>query len=73
MTVTTEYLVAVVRGVAQRDYNTGGWDVIVECWTDEMIADQIKGAQTAMGALRKMSPVISVYRDRYADAINSAF
>ncbi len=66
-------LIAAVRAHAEAHYEDGGWDVVVECWSDKDIADHIKGATTLTGALRKLSGVISVYADRQADARNSAF
>lgn len=71
--MTTEALVAGVRKWATDAYDEGGWDVIVECWTDEMIVDQIAGAKTVIGAVRKMHGPVSVYADRQADAKNSVF
>ena len=61
-------LIAEVRAHALANYDAGGWDVIVEAWDDEQIADAIGGARTLNGALRKLRPVIDVYADRQADA-----
>lgn len=71
--MTTEELVAIIKAYALEHYEDGGWDVIVECWEDADIARQIEGAKTRLGAIRKMWPVVSVFADREADAINSAF
>ena len=66
-------LIQAVKEHAQAHYNDGGWDVVVECWDDQQIADCIKGARTARGAIRKVATIVSVYADRQADARNSAF
>lgn len=79
MTVTSHFevsmneLIQAVKDHAQAHYNDGGWDVVVECWDDEDIAEVIQGARTAKGAIRKVAVIVGVYADRQADAINSAF
>ena len=35
-------LVDGVKAHAQEHYNEGGWDVVIECYTDEMIAAHLK-------------------------------
>lgn len=68
-------LVAAVKAHAKENYNEGGWDVIVECWEDERIADVIaeEGATTAQAAIDAFKSVVGVWADRQADARNSAF
>lgn len=71
--MTTAELVEAVKDHAHEHYEDGGWDVIVECWTDDEIATQIGGAKTVESALRKFSAFVDVMSDRQADARNSAF
>lgn len=52
MTVNTQELVAAVRRHAEANYNKDGWDYLVECWSDEDIAEQIGAARTEAGAIR---------------------
>jgi hypothetical protein len=66
-------LIKAVKDHAEAHYEDGGWDVVVECWDDQQIADCIKGARSAKGAIRKVAQIVGVYADRQADAINSAF
>jgi len=61
-------LVKEVREYAEANYEKGGWDVIVECWSDEDIAEVIVGAKTKLGAIRKISPIVEVFADRQAEA-----
>lgn len=68
-----ERLVAEVKAHALAHYNDGGWDVVVECYDDDMIADVIGKARTPKGAIGKFKPLVDVWADRQADAINSAF
>ena len=49
---TTEELVAAVRKHAEANYNKDGWDYLVECWSDEDIAEQFGKARTEAGAIR---------------------
>lgn len=66
-------LCAHVKAHALAHYNDGGWDVIVECYDDEMLAEQIGRARTAKGALAKFEAAVDIWADREADARNSAF
>lgn len=71
--MNTTDLVQAVKTHAEAHYEEGGWDVVVECMTDEDIANQIGKASTVKGALAKFSGPVAVYQDRQADARNSAF
>lgn len=53
---------------AEKHYNDGGWDVIVECWTTDEIAKQVRGCRTVKAAIQRMSDVVGVWADRQADA-----
>lgn len=66
-------LVDAVKAHALEHYEDGGWDVIVECWEDDQISEQIGQAATIEGAIEKFDTVVSVWADRQADARNSAF
>jgi hypothetical protein len=50
-------------------YHTGGWDVIVECWTVEDLAK----ARSEDGSWDGILGAVDVWADRQADARNSAF
>jgi hypothetical protein len=73
ITPTTQPLIDAVKAHALAHYQDGGWDVIVETYDDGMIAEQIGKARTPAGAIRKFAPLVDVWADRQADAINSAF
>jgi hypothetical protein len=70
--MTKSEVVEAVKAHALANYNAGGWDVIVEAWTDEDIASAIGAARTLKGAIKKLAPVIDVYSERQADAVISA-
>jgi hypothetical protein len=61
-------LIAAVRAHAEANYDAGGWDVVVECYDDEEIAEVIGRARTLKGAIAKFATVIDVYSDRQAAA-----
>lgn len=81
--IIVDGLVKDIRQHALAHYSDGGWDVIVEATDDEEIADMLYDTP------RKRQPVtleqvlalkdctlltvISIWADRQADAINSAF
>lgn len=65
---TTETLVEAVKRHALANYTAGGWDVVVEAWTDGEIAEQIAGTRTAAEAIAKFEPLVSVWADREAAA-----
>jgi len=72
--MTTAELVEGVKAHALEHYNDGGWDVIVECYTDAEIAEHIGSRVTTVkGALAKFADAVSIWADRQADARNSAF
>ncbi len=73
LTTGQAQLVKAVKAHALEHYSDGGWDVIVETYTDDEIAAQIGQARTVRGALAKFADVVSVWADRQADAENSAF
>lgn len=60
-------LIAAVRTHATENYGNG-WDVVVECYDDEQIAEVIGRARTTVGALAKFVPIIEVRTDRQAEA-----
>jgi len=66
------------RGVyahAGGHYNDGGWDVVVECWTLDEIAEVLirDKATTSDAALAAFKPLVDVWAERQADARNSVF
>ena len=66
-------LVAGVKAYALEHYNDGGWDVIVECWSDAEIAARIIGVTNLTEAIGEFRAIVSINADREADARNSAF
>ena len=65
-------LVKAVKDHAQANYDKG-WDVVVVCWTDPEIAEEIKGCRSAKGAIRKMGQFVGVWNDRKRDIEGTAW
>jgi hypothetical protein len=65
---TIAELVERVKAHALAHYTDGGWDVIVECWDDEDIADAIAPATNFRDAIRNMKEFVEIYEERQADA-----
>lgn len=71
----TQTLVDFIKAHAESNYEAGGWDVIVECYSDKDILDTLTeaGATTEEQALAAFSFSVDVWADLQADARNSAF
>jgi len=69
MSIPENWSAEQVMAHAVEHYNDGGWDVIVECWTIEDLAN----ARTEDGSWVGIEGAVDVWADRQADAINSAF
>ena len=59
-----------VKFHAQLWYDTDGWDYVVECWSDVMIAEEIKRCRTSKGAIRKIRAAVKPLDD-YRKEISS--
>lgn len=74
-----EELIARVKAYALAHYNDGGWDVFVECWGDREYNEFIDNAlllkpeTTETEMFDSFANIASIWADREADAINSAF
>ena len=69
----TTLLVEAVKAYALAHYEDGGWDVVVETYTDAEIADRIGAARTVKSALHAFAPLVDAWSDRQADVRNSVF
>ena len=67
MSVNTDNLVAAVRAYAEKHYNEDGWDVLVECISDDEIADEIGEAPSTVQAIRNVLRIRKEYADYRSD------
>lgn len=51
--------VSAVRRHAVENYDTDGWDFVVECWSDEDILDRVESARSEAEAIRLVAEDIS--------------
>jgi hypothetical protein len=57
-------LVNAIKAHAKENYDTGGWDVIVEAWSDHDLAEEVKTCRTVRGAVARVAGIASIYADR---------
>jgi hypothetical protein len=72
----TNEMRALVKGVkahALANYETDGWDVVVECRTDEDIAEEIAGCKTVMEAVKVVGDTAKMYDDHRKEIQATAF
>jgi len=64
-------LIEGVKAHAVENYEQGGWDYIVECYSDDEIVDLIveAGATTLAKAIEAIGGIVEIFADRRADAI----
>lgn len=68
-----EALIAAVKAHAIEHYEIEGWDYVVECYSDEEIAEIIKTARTPAGAIKMMRAQVKPRADYRADIQAEAF
>ena len=56
-----------VKKYALEHYEEDGWDVVVECFSDEEIGEIIQRARTKKGAIEKMSKSIRPLADHRSE------
>jgi hypothetical protein len=59
-------LVNAVKGHAQANYDTNAWDLVVEAYSDNELAEVVRGCRTATGAIAKVAKALEPYRERRA-------
>ena len=67
MSATQQDLVTAVRAHANKNYEKGGWDFLVECYSDDEIVDLIGKASTVDGAIKKCADLLGVLDERRQD------
>jgi carbamoylphosphate synthase large subunit len=65
--MTKDELVKAVKAHAVANYETGGWDYLVECYSDTEVAELIGGARTVKGAIKKVAKVMGIKNDYRED------
>lgn len=60
-------LIAAVRKHAEENYEKDGWDYVVECFSDEELAEDIKDCITAEEAIKAVGYWVKILDDRRQD------
>jgi hypothetical protein len=60
-----------LRQHATVHYTEDGWDILVECWTDEYIHEIIKGCNTYEDAVIVASELLSVMHGFRQEIVNA--
>lgn len=66
-------LVEAVKAHAAKNYERGGWDIVVECYEDSEILNIIGNAATAKDAIKRVAVVVGVHDDYRKDIEAEAF
>ncbi len=74
-TVPMDALVRCVKNHAQQNYNSDGWDYLVECYDDSDIAEMIAECKaiTAKQAITYVGGVLKDKDDYRSDIMGTAF
>lgn len=68
MTISKADLIAAVREHAVANYEKHGFDFLVECWTDDDIAEAITGTKSKTAAITAARKAVKVLADSRQDA-----
>ena len=70
MTTKMKDMVDAVKAHAVAHYEEGGWDYLVECYSDAEVAELIGRARTVAGAIKKVAKIMKIKGD-YRDEIQA--
>ena len=68
MTISKADLITAVREYAVANYDKDGFDFLVECWTDDDIANAITSAKSKSAAIAAARKAVKVLADARQDA-----
>jgi hypothetical protein len=71
--MATAELIAAVRAHALANYETDGWDYVVECWDDEELSESIGSATTPKEAIEAVHKQVKIMGDYRAEIESTAF
>ena len=71
--MTKQELIDGVKAHALANYETGGWDYLVEAYEDNEVAKLIAGETTLEGAIARVAEVMEILDDRRSDIQGWAF
>ncbi len=59
-------LINAVKAHATEHYDTAGWDLVVEAYSDSELAELVQTCRTAKGAVARVADELSIYTERRA-------
>lgn len=65
--MTLEERTQKVREHAQANYNQEGWDIVIECWTDQDIAEAIRNCKTVKQSIKEVGRVVGAQDEQRKD------
>jgi hypothetical protein len=69
--MTIAEIVAAVKAHALEHYETDGWDFVVECWSDDEIANEIVAAPTPRLAIKRIGDIVRILDERRREIQNA--
>lgn len=66
-------LIKAVRKHAEANYESDGWDFLVECWSDDDIAEQICEGDSEFMAILRCERVVSMLDEQRRAVQNEAW
>ncbi len=67
METTLNEIATALRKHATENYESDGWDYVVETFDDQELLEEIKGATTLEEAIKKISPLLRALDGRRKD------
>lgn len=63
----TVKMVNAIKAHAIENYEKDGWDFIVECWSDDEIAEEIAGCKNIKQAINRVKRTAKLLNERRAE------
>ena len=71
--IFSEMFIAAVKAHAIANYEKDGWDIVVESYSDNEIAELVKTARTIKGAIKMVRTDCKAHADYSAEIESTAF
>lgn len=70
---TKNEMIAAVKAHANANYEKGGWDILVECWEDNEILEEIGECTTVAGAIAKCAKTLHIVDEHRREIQSEVF
>jgi hypothetical protein len=71
--ISNSLLLSAIKAHATANYNSGGWDYLVECYTDNDILLLTAECMTIADAIAKLGRIMSIMDERRREIQSEAF